>query len=211
MSIALVSMNSLEYQELADITWLQNKVPYCERHGFGFYRSIVLPHAKIGFEKLRVVKSAFAEGFDWVWATGCDSMVTDFTNDLSKIIDTHRSCIIATDINGINADSFLVKNDPTGRFIIDRCLELEERYDTEQHVIMDLTIEFPSMFHIVPQRTINSYNYDLYSTPEELRFDELGTQGDWQYGDLLIHWPGFMNNPEMRVKFAKAMLDQIKK
>lgn len=216
--IALVSTNSTEYQELADITWHQNKAVYCQRHNFYAYSKIVEPHAKIGFEKFRLAQSAFqhkingTERIDWVWATGTDSLVTDFTNDLSELLASAgtASLLVSTDINGVNADSFLVRNDPTGRFIVERTLELEPSYDTEQHVIDDLLLEFPSMFKILPQRTINSYNYDLYSSAPEHRLDKLGTNGHWQYGDLLIHWPGFSGNPEMRVEFAKEWMGKIK-
>lgn len=213
--IALVSMNSPEYQEIADITWHKNKVPYCERHGFYAYARVIEAYAKIGFEKFKMAQFVFnhkikGERIDWVWATGCDSLVTDFTNDLSGVINTNKSFIVATDINGINADSFFVKNDVTGRFIVERALELESVYDTEQHVIDDLIIEYPSMFQIVPQRVLNSYNYDIYGTPEELRKDKLGTHGQWRYGDLLIHWPGFNANPEMRVAWAQEWLGKIK-
>jgi hypothetical protein len=43
---------------------------------------------------------------------------------------------------------------------------------------------------LVPQRTMNSYNYSLYKGwgPEPM-LDKLGNVGDWQIGDFAIHWP----------------------
>lgn len=216
--IALVSMNSPEYQELADLTWFQNKVPYCKRHNFYAYSRVVDAYDKIGFEKFKMVNSVFhhkingKDRIDWVWATGCDTIITNFTNDLSDVLTLAGSAsfIVATDVNGINADSFLVRNDTIGRFIVERALELEATYDTEQQVIMNLTVEFPSMFKIVPQRTINSYNYDLYSTVPEHRIDKLGTNGHWQYGDLLIHFPGYSNHSEIIIPFVKDYITKVK-
>jgi len=62
---------------------------------------------------------------------------------------------------------------------------------------------------IVPQRTINSYNYDLYpgSIPHVYKKDLLGNDGQWQSGDFLIHWPGIPL--AQRLVLAQDMLKQV--
>ena len=58
----------------------------------------------------------------------------------------------------------------------------------EQQVIIDTLEQNREIIKLVPQRELNSYNYELY--PECQPVDKLGTNGHWQHGDLLIQWPG---------------------
>jgi hypothetical protein len=47
--------------------------------------------------------------------------------------------------------------------------------------------EFQSIVKIVPQRFMNSYNYQFYHYSDHR--DKLGIDGNWQIRDWLIHWP----------------------
>jgi hypothetical protein len=62
---------------------------------------------------------------------------------------------------------------------------------------------------IVPQRTMNSYDYDLYPglVPHIYKKDLLGNDGQWQSGDFLIHWPAVPL--ATRIKLAQEMLGQV--
>jgi hypothetical protein len=62
---------------------------------------------------------------------------------------------------------------------------------------------------IVPQRLINSYDYDQYpgSIPHVFKKDIFGNDGQWQLGDFLIQWPGIPN--DRRIPLAQQMLTQI--
>lgn len=211
MTIALVGVHTTFYAELASLTWDQNKKLFCKRHGFiGEDRLLTEYNVNnICFDKMRLVLEYFANGADWVWATGTDSMVTDFTNNLSAILKTEASFIVASDRNSINADSFLVKNNVFGRQIMDFVLSRESTAAEQQAVIDAFNEVPPGTMQLVPQRLINSYNYDLYPCPQD-RFDKLGTDGHWQYGDLLIHWPGYSSRPDLRCEWARAYMNRIK-
>lgn len=211
--IALVGVHSPEYQALADLTWGQNKALYCRRHGFIGEDKLTEIHPKFSFEKFLLAKNYFTYAdVEWVWGTGTDSMITDFTNDLSALTATNASFLVATDRNGINADSFLIRNSIKGNHVLQWLLQRMEDHLDEQAAINSLFCSNafePGVLEIVPQRAINSYNYNLYPNPED-RFDKLGNDGQWQYGDLLIHWPGFTANPERRVVWAKEYLNKVK-
>jgi hypothetical protein len=213
MRVALVGVHSLLYSELAELTWDQNKKLYCERYGFfGEDRLIDLDKRSpnIAFDKIRLCLEYFNRGAEWIWATGTDSLITDFTNDLSLILDTKASFIVASDRNGINADSFFVKNDNQGKLILDFILSKEELGAEQQAIIDAFGITVPGVMSLVPQRVMNSYNYELYPNSED-RQDKLGTDGHWQYGDLLIHWPGFSSRPDLRCEWAKQYMHKIKR
>ena len=209
----LVSIHSPEYRELSDLTWNKNKALFCDEHRLGGWCKEIPFSPKMCFNKFKMARGIFKRypHTRWVWATGCDSMITNFKNDLRDIVaNTEASLLVATDRNGINADSFFIKNSDAGLGIIAQILELEPSVNEEQSAIIKLSSDnrFTGHISIRPQREFNSYNYDLYPSPEQ-RFDKLGTDGHWQPGDLLIHWPGFADNVKMRIGWAKEYINKV--
>jgi hypothetical protein len=103
----------------------------------------------------------------------------------------------------------LIRNTPEGRALIDDILSIEDEatkhWDGEQRamaMIMGLPVtaapwpisnhvpineKYESIVKIVPQRFMNSYNYQMYHYKDHR--DKLGIDGNWQPGDWLIHWP----------------------
>jgi hypothetical protein len=195
MTFGIISLHNKDFQPLADITWNQNKVPYAELHG---YRHFVKNHDTyqhvIGFEKIFFIREVMYNNPDieWFWWVGCDTLLTNFTIRLEDRVDNRYHFIIATDCHGINADSFFIRNTNEGRYFIntiaDKYDQYKSHYWAEQQVIIDLQEQFKHIIKIVPQRDINSYNYDLY--PTCLPYDIHQNDGQWKSGDLLIHWPG---------------------
>lgn len=195
MNIAIVSLNDRNYQPLADLTWEQNKVKYADKHEYayacktdGFYNVV------IGFEKIWFMRDMFDAypDLDWMWWTGTDTLITNMNTKLEDRIDNNYHFIIATDCNGINADSFFVRNTPEGRGYLDLIKSKYEEYKNhvwaEQQVIIDTAEANKDIIKFVPQKDINAYDYGLY--PECVPKDKFGNDGQWSQGDLLIHWPG---------------------
>jgi len=212
MNFALVSLNDRNYQPLADITWEQNKVVYADLHGYahackteGFY------NVGVGFEKiffLRDMMESYPD-IDWFWWTGCDTMITNLTIKLEDRIDNDYHFIIAADCNGLNADSLLVRNTPEGRGFIDMIISKHDQYKAhvwaEQQAIIDSRDEYKDIIKVLPQKLINAYEYSLY--PECKPIDQTGASGQWEQGDLLIHWPG-LSLPH-RINLANHYMGQI--
>jgi len=191
---------TLDYQPLVDRTWFNNKIPYCERHGYN-YEIRVIDSADL--RDIQMNKVLFIEEIlnrssedSWVWWTGSDLMITNFTIKLESIIDLNYHFIIASDFNGINADSFLVRNSEKGRkyfkMIVDT-LPTYSYWEGEQGIMKETYDEFKNdVVKMVPQKTLNAYNYANYRMAyahREPLCDQLGTDGDWSVGDFVIHWP----------------------
>ena len=211
---ALISLHDEKYQPLGDLTWMQNKEQYAKQHGYaaicktsGFKEGV-----GIGYQKIHFAKEVLADHpeYDWVWWTGTDTMITNFAVRIEDRIDNNYHFMICVDVNGLNADSFLVRNTPEGKAIINSILSLEEHcskfWDTEQRamaMIMGLPIpgeaiwdinpevalsgDYKDIIKILPQRFMNSFNYQLYHYTDQR--DKLGIDGNWRPGDWLIHWP----------------------
>jgi hypothetical protein len=196
MNIVLASLHDQAYQPLGDITWTQNKIPYADLHEYAyccktdnFYGGVSLGFEKILF--IRDLLNTYTE-IDWIWWTGCDAMITNFTIKVEERVDNQYHFIIATDCNGVNADSFFVRNSPEGKGFIDHIIGKMPLYKDhgwqEQQIIIDSLEEFKSIIKLVPQKLINAYDYKLY--PECQPVDKLGENGQWMPGDFLIQWPG---------------------
>jgi hypothetical protein len=218
---ALITHHDIGYKPLADLTWEQNKVEYAKYHGYAVHaRDSNFATSRngslmTGFEKIHFARDILREHpeYEWIWWSGTDSMITNFSIKIEDRISKDHHFIIAVDVNGVNADSLLIKNSPESLNFLDTIIHLEPAFlkfwDTEQKCIAtmlgipgttdpawqfiekntDLKIneEYKNIVKIVPQRYMNSFNYQLYHYTDQR--DRLGFDGNWQFGDWLIHWP----------------------
>jgi hypothetical protein len=233
---ALITHHDEGYQRLADLTWNQNKLKYASRHGYAAHAKTNNWTSKsssgimTGFEKLYIAKEVLSEHpeYDWVWWTGTDTMITNFAVRIEDRIDNNYHFIICVDVNGINADSILIRNSPESLKFLDDVLTMEEEcvkhWDHEQRAIA-LSLGFPvtaspdwvkspllqvsekyqSVVKVMPQRFMNSFYYKLYNYTDQR--DTLGLDGNWHPGDWLIHWPA--TSIDVRIQLYNAFLPHI--
>ena len=201
MKICITSINKDNYNELSAITW-PNKVEYAKRHGYDHYlkteETMLNNGLVIGFEKIYYILNMLShhEDYDWIWHVGCDTLVMNYEKKIEDVISlatNDESFIVATDWNGINMDSFLVKNSPKGKKLLEDCFAshvlYNHRWFFEQQFFWDNYETLKQHIKIVPQRTMNSFlAKELY--PQENPFDTLGTSSQYVDGDLLLHLPG---------------------
>jgi hypothetical protein len=210
---AVVSLNDEKYQPLADLTWDQNKKLYCERHGYAGINktSGFVGNISIGFEKIHFILNLMNErpDIEWIWWTGTDAMITNFTIKIEDKIIPEYDLILATDCNDINNDSFLIKNSDWSKDYMKQIADLEPKYKKhffyEQQAMIDTYHDNKDHIKIVPQRYLNAYKNDLY--PHQLPYDCLGNDGTWQRGDWLIHWPG--TSLDLRLQLARHFMKEI--
>jgi hypothetical protein len=218
---AIITHHDAVYKPLADLTWDDNKVHYAKKHGYAlhartdnFVTAGQSKYAMTGFEKIHLALSTLEEHpeYEWIWWTGTDTMITNFSTRIEDRVNNAYHFIVCVDVNGINADSFLVRNTTEGKDFLKSILSFEEEYlakywDTEQRAIANL-LGFPGtgdttwpygdavvvndkykdVVKVMPQRYMNSFNYMLYPQYTVPR-DKLDFDGNWQLGDWLIHWP----------------------
>lgn len=209
--IVVTSMFNSKHADLASYTWA-NKQRYAEKHG---YRAIPKTEnfsvEQIHFDKfLHILDIMNSDSnIDWVWWLDNDAMVTNFDVPLTELIDDNYHVIMGVDIASINTGSFLVKNSMQGRQWLEFILSKKGEYKNdnkwfEQQAVIDFYPKFQDIFKVIPQKTINSYDYRMYGVDPE---DLLGYSGQWEQGDFVIHWPGLQN--DLRIKLAQAYEKQI--
>ena len=204
--MAIVSIFNDRHQDLADLTWYNNKVKYAEKHGY-----LALPKTnnfspeQVHFDKfvhiLDVMKTR--PDVDWVWWLDNDAMITNFDIKVEDLVDTDYHVIMPTDIAALNTGSFIVRNSAQAGEWLEFLLSKKKEYKDdkkwfEQQAVIDFYPKFQELFKIIPQQWLNSYDYKMYNVEGT---DLLGQDGQWYPGDFVIHWPGLPN--ESRIQLAK--------
>jgi hypothetical protein len=161
----------------------------------------------MGFEKIHYILELIkTREYDWIWFVGCDTLITNYSIKIEDIINEYGSdsyFLIAKDINGLNADSFLVRCDSKGQEFFEYTFlkqkELNNIWPYEQGVWWSEYEKRREGIKIIPQNLINAYEYSLYgmSYPE----------GEWDSNSLLVHWPGLdlKKRLELFEKYSKLI------
>lgn len=233
---ALISHNDDHYQGLANFTWNQNKLPYADRHGYVYYNRTAdfqtesKNSSMTGFEKIYIALDLLTvePRVEWVWWTGTDTLITNFTIKIEDKVDPNYHFMICVDNNGVNADSFLARNTETGRNFLKEIINQETyslRYwDHEQRAInrilgfpgtsdpswptgdsIVVPKEYQRVVKLLPQRYMNSFDYSLYHYTNHN--DRFGNHGNWVHGDWLIHWPG--TDLKTRLRMAETYMKRV--
>lgn len=217
MKFALVTAHNEAYRPLAELTWDKNKKLYAQKWGYDAHAVTdgFVSLADISWHRHRNIIQLLESGkYDWIHACGCDTMITNFNIRLDDIVDNDFDFIIATDCFNINNDSFLVRATPIAIEWLKYIDSLQQQYAeihpwNDQQAMIDNIEKLGNRLKVVPQRVINSYDYDQYpgSVPHVYKRDIFGNDGQWQPGDFLIQWPGIPNS--RRIPLAQQMLTQI--
>jgi hypothetical protein len=204
--IGIVTLHNTNYKSLADVTYDGNKVPYAELHGYKTFAMTDGWSDNIYFDSIRYLIEVLENNPDlqWVWWLDCDAMITNFTKKLEDIVDDDYHIIMSTDVNGINAGSFFVRNSPEGLQWLKMIMSYKPAYDIERWPLVEQAVmvkefdNYKHLFKIVSQKLINSYMYEHYpEVAHKNSMDTLGTSGQWEVGDFVLHIPARRN--DMRI------------
>lgn len=217
--ICLASLYTNDLSDLAAIT-LPNKEKYCKSKGYSYIVK-KQDQAYTGFDKVLFLHQlAETKQYDWILWCDCDTLITNFNKNIEDLIDFNYHFFLTTDVNGINAGVFLFRTSLEGMSYLRHVKEKMYEYAPynlfkfgEEQTAMIHTYQdqaFKSIVKILPQRSMNSYNYSLYNyTPQE-SLDKLGTSGIWQPEDFIIHIPGFgPDRYDQRLAHFKYYIEKV--
>jgi hypothetical protein len=206
MRCAIISIHNDNYKEMADLTWHRNRKLYAIHRGYDhIVKTDNFGDTNIGFWKVKLLLEIMEQqNHDVLHFSGTDTMITNFTMPLTELVYETHHVTIATDFNGIQADSLLVRNTPEGRgwlqMIMDKMPQYLNHLFFEQGVMMETYEQQKHIVKVVPQRFMNSYHYPLYNPHKGAKNnnDAMGFCGQWQKGDWLLHAP----DQKMHVRMA---------
>ena len=216
MKFAVCSIYDEGYAELGDITIGINAKKYCDLHGYDLVvrrDNFSLPNNQLGYEKVHLILEILATNkHEWIYWRGADTMQTNLNIELRDMVSIYDFFIIGCDVHNINADSFFIRNCEKSIQFFTEVLEDRHKYVDEQQAFHMLYQKY--QFKVLPQKCINSYDYNLYLSTEPFNvnglqpecapgLDIFGQSGQWTPGDFLIHWPGI--SLTKRIELAKEL------
>ena len=212
MTGALVTLHYGDYARLAEISWTSNKLLYANRWRYdAIAKTDNFDIKNPGFAKIALMlEVANQQKHDWLYWSGTDLMITNFTIPITEFLYPNRDITISIDFNHINADSFVIRNTDIARKWLSTILDLGPKYMThhwyEQQAMIDIYNEWRDHIQIVPQRFLNSYQLDKWTAPGS-EIDQTGCRGIWCKGDFALH---FCNRPnDYRLERMTHYLTQV--
>ena len=201
MRICLFTMHSPVIKRMAAMT-VPNKSEYCCLHGYDFVQAAFTSeiHWWPGYERIPfMINLLKSEMWDWIFWLGCDAMITGPQIKLEGICDDNYGMIISSAANELQMDSLLFNKKCIGLFEeIWRTREdyLAPGFEQWSLIAQIAKPEFTGLIKHVPQRILNSMDYNLYpdyaagSSNFAKQIDVFGNDGQWQPGDFVYHVPG---------------------
>lgn len=194
-NIALLTFYTPDYQDLADIT-TPHRESYCKRHGYlHFVRTFPYKNKEhyYAFDRLTYIRDLLVErrDIDIIFCINVQSSIMNHSKKIEEFIDNEHDFFITKD-NGerlINAGSFIVKNTNNAILWLNHLLSFEDihnKLDQKEQEIIERehnNPKFSSFIKILPQNTINSYNYIYYNIPDTI-------SGHFKRGDFILSLPG---------------------
>lgn len=200
---AVVSMYNDAHKDLGEVTW-PNKLSYAGKHGYlAVCKTSDWTIKPIHFEKIKLMLETLENNpdVDWAWWLDNDAVITNSDIRLESIADRDYHVIISPDVASLNAGSFMVRNSLEGKgwleFILSKGLEhYRDNRWPEQQPMTDFYITFKDIIKVVPQKTLNSYDYRIYRVDPT---DQLGHSGQWTPGDFVLHLPAIPNDARKQI------------
>jgi hypothetical protein len=199
--LTILSSVSAEYLPLARMT-APNKLAYAMRWGFAltFGRYFKRDYDIWGCRQVQIMHTLSTT--DWLWFMGADTVITNMTIDARAFCDPNAHGVIALDVNGINNDSWFLRNCPESfRFMEDLLALRGNKFAPNDQEAMKIVLARESGFKMsyVSQRLFNAY---LYGEGEYASYDDNQKNsrgGSWQHGDFVVHFAGIDLPKRMRL------------
>ena len=190
-SIGVCCLATNEIADVRDVT-RPNLEAYCHRHGYALHYLTEANSARPASWTKILAMECNLEAHEWLWWADADLVVSGPTRRLEELTDgAAGDLLIASDANGINCGSFLLRNCAWSHDFLRRVWDTAEDVNHEwweQWAIMRLLAASPAdRAHVqsVRKRRLNAY------------------PSDWRPGDFVLHTPGLPD----RVRILRAALE----
>lgn len=204
MRTTLLISASEQYWRLLELM-SPNALEYCLRHRLQLSikrHQDTSSGVAVSIERIKYMIEALT-GCDVLWFAGVDTLIMNHTIDCRQFVDPNYDFIIGQDVNGINNDSFFIRNTPDSLEFLYKCLNYlttKGSPNCQEAMILALN-DLPNYkCKIVHQKLFNSYLYSEYEYK-----DDKG--GSFTEGDFLLHLPAIYN--ERRIILMKKYVQKV--
>lgn len=217
MKIGLLTFYLPNYESVAQLTQ-PGKEEYAIRHGYTSFvqREIYDPIYDMSFQRVKLIRDYLAthSDIDWLWVHGIDTVVMNHGVKLEWYIERYpgKEFLICKDVNGINDDSFLIRNSTWSQKWLNFLLSKHDEYKNDcwssQRTIQhnEYHPDFKDGIQIVPHEGpysgLQDYFYDLYRLGPE-------TPGNYKPGAFCLHLPGLSLQERLDILRSSRVQDSI--
>jgi len=221
----MVTAHNENYKELAELTYTQNKVLYCQKYGYPLFVNTTNFREGIAanFDKIYYILSVLENNpdIDWVWWLDTDALITNFNHTIEEFCDDNYHCVIGAEtydwkLDGINNGSFFIKNSVESHDMLKEIIKEEPNHLdhpwTDQGSMITVLNKYQHFNDITKQvrmREFNSLDYEYWDAQGWKNHSIPGRfeNSQWQHGDFVIHWCGVPNDE--RIKCATEFLTKV--
>lgn len=208
MNIALTTLYTPEIQDYGELT-VKNKLKYAHKHHYGcmVFSKILDSTRSPSWNKIKILHDYIDVGYNWLFWTDADSIITNMEIPLEKWIleyESHGYKIIwcqDMDTEYPNAGQMLIKCCKSNEDWLDLIWK-QERFinhpNWEQGAIKFLLdAKYPLKHKLLEAREFNSFAPEVKLIQDAWK---------WQIGDFVCHYPGL---GDQRYLLIKKYLEEL--
>jgi hypothetical protein len=175
--IAVASMFTPEFAQIRELAE-PDRIAYCRRHDYDYlpaYRNLC-PTRPAVWSKIPLLLEHLPR-YDWIFWLDADALILNGDVPLERLLEDDADLIIGSDLNGINAGVFFIRNTPASVRLLEAAWDRQELLHhvfQEQEAIRLTLLEHRSTIRVLHarRRSFNAY-------PNEYRDDT-----------FIVHFPG---------------------
>ena len=93
--ICMVSIHTENFNSLADITWNQNKMLYCQKKGYDSVLQVQSAPYEEKHKYLLIKSLVDRKKYDYIFWCDCDTLVTNFSKNIEEDLEFARRTEVA--------------------------------------------------------------------------------------------------------------------
>lgn len=212
----MVTAHNENYKELADLTYAQNKVLYCQKYGYPLFVKTTNFREGIAanFDKIHYLLEILENNssIEWLWWLDTDALITNFNKTIEEFCDDKYHCVIGCEVHEwqlteINNGSFFIRNSIEARELLREIINEESNHlehpwtdQGSMSTVFNNQLKYRLMTKFVMCRAFNSLDYSYWDKQGWTNMSNPGRVegGQWHHGDFVMHWAGYPNDIRLR-------------
>jgi hypothetical protein len=205
MRFKIITAYTNNIKEISDISY-ESYQNFCNKNNIEIQRfelnDIERPPS---WYKIQLILNEFKHGYDYIMWVDADTLLINNEFKIESILDEKSEIFISDDILGINCGVMIWKNTENNKNILNKVWDSTEfinHFWWEQAAIISVIDmnynNIQSIIKKIPQKILNSYDYNLYSSNyDQDKINEFLLKGQVDENSFIFHLPGVSNETRL--------------
>lgn len=207
MRFKIITAYTNNIKEISDISY-ESYQNFCNKNNIEIQRfelnDIERPAS---WYKIQLILDEFKHGYDYIMWVDADTLLINNEFKIESILDEKSEIFISDDILGINCGVMIWKNTENNKNILNKIWDSTEfinHFWWEQAAIISVINtnynNIQSTIKKIPQKILNSYDYNLYANNyEQDKINEFLLKGQVDENSFIFHLPGVSNETRLTI------------